>query len=358
MDEISEVKAAVQELAHQAKTRVDALQAELREAEQKFLGLAPGNYSGLQPETLGSQVAKKLAEHAGEFGRTKSLRLEGLTFETKLAGDPVTTADTRNIISAGIGSPAAFAMGVQGAFPQRNLSGVSSVEYSRYQGTTGAALVVKEGTLKPAVRPDHVLIQQSSLTIAAWTKSSRQAINDAQELEQVINITLQRAVAKALDLALTAGSIDPAFPGLLALATPVTSLTYTALPDAVSEAFAGMQMDGYLPNTMAVSPLDWLAITTMKSTTGEYLSGNFLSNLPESMRGLKVIFSPSLPAGKALLLDSGQLDLAIVDGFSIELAYVNDDFVKNLVTVLGEMRVIPTFRSVGAAALVTPKAVV
>jgi HK97 family phage major capsid protein len=359
VDQAAEVTAALQRIADEAKTSVDCLRAEVREFEQKHLQ-SPGAYGGGGGggPTLGAQVAAKLAEHSGEFGRTKSLRLEGLNFSLKAAGDPVTTADTRTVISAGIGSPAASFMGVQNAFPQRNLSGTSAVEYSRYVGTTGAALVVKEGVAKPPVKPDFVLVQQSALTIAAWTKASRQAVADASELGQVIDVTLQRACAKALDLALTGGSVDPAFPGLLALATATTSLVYTALPDAVSEAFANMQMNGFLPDTMALGPLDWLGITTAKNAQGDYLAGSYLGILPEAMRGLKVIFSPSLPAGKALLLDSGQLDLAIVDGFAVELAYSGDDFTKNLITVLGEMRVIPTFRSVGAAALVTPKAVV
>ena len=66
--------------------------------------------------------------------------------------------------------------------------------------------------------------------------------------------------------------------------------------------------------------------------------------------------SPSVDAGKALLIDTAHVELLIVDGFNIEVAYDGNDFTKNLVTMLGEMRVIPIFMTTGAARLITPKA--
>ena len=63
-----------------------------------------------------------------------------------------------------------------------------------------------------------------------------------------------------------------------------------------------------------------------------------------------------MDAGKALLIDTAHVELLIVDGFNIEVAYDGNDFTKNLVTMLGEMRVIPIFMTTGAARLITPKA--
>jgi hypothetical protein len=73
------------------------------------------------------------------------------------------------------------------------------------------------------------------------------------------------------------------------------------------------------------------------------------------MRGMRVVLSPSVNAGTALVMDSTHSELLVVDAFSVEIGFVDQDFTKNLVTILGEMRVIPVFRSVGAARLITPK---
>ena len=55
-------------------------------------------------------------------------------------------------------------------------------------------------------------------------------------------------------------------------------------------------------------------------------------------------------------MDSAHSELLLSDGFSVEIAYSGDDFTKNLSTVLGELRVIPTFRTAGSMRLITPKA--
>lgn len=87
-----------------------------------------------------------------------------------------------------------------------------------------------------------------------------------------------------------------------------------------------------------------------------YLSGNYLGAMPQEMRGLRVVLSPSVAAGKALLIDSSHFELLVVDDFSVEIAYDGNDFTKNLVTMLGELRAIPIFLTTGAARLITPKA--
>jgi hypothetical protein len=48
--------------------------------------------------------------------------------------------------------------------------------------------------------------------------------------------------------------------------------------------------------------------------------------------------------------------MLIVDDLSIEIGYVNEDFTNNVATILGEIRIIPTFRAVGSVRVITPKA--
>jgi hypothetical protein len=116
-----------------------------------------------------------------------------------------------------------------------------------------------------------------------------------------------------------------------------------------------MQVAGFAPDLCVLNPADWLAISVAKGSTNDhYLSGSYLGVTPMQLRGLKVVLSPSVDAGKALVMDSTHTELLIADGFSVEVGYTNTDFTSNLVVLLGEMRVIPVFRSVGAARLITP----
>jgi hypothetical protein len=301
---------------------------------------------------MGDLFIKSFEENRDLFSKSKSVRLE-----LKAAGDPVTTTSGRNIVSGGVGGIAGGVLGLQNALSVRMAAGTSAVEYSRYTGQQGAAAVQSaEGAAKAAVRPDHSLIVQSALTVAGYSKMSRQALSDKSELKRSIDITLNRSVGTALDVALTTGGTGFSG-GFVGLATAYTSLVYTALVDAVSEGVATMQTAGFAPDVVAVSPADWLAVVVAKGTANDhYLSGQYLGTLPSEMRGLRVVLSPTVAAGKALLMDSNHAELQVVDGFSVEVAYENDDFTKNLVTILGEMRVIPVFRTTGSMRLITPKA--
>jgi Phage capsid family len=304
-------------------------------------------------ESLGAQVVKAFQANADTLAKSKSLRLE-----IKAAGDTITTTSGRTNIGGGVGAPgSSILLGVQNGLMQRNASGTSVSEYFRYTGTQGAAQVqATEGGAKAAVRPDHTMITQSAITIAGYSKMSRQALSDSAELKSAIDITLRRAVNTALDTVLCAGNVTPAWDGLLTLATAYTSVVYSPLVDAISEAVAVMQTAGFVPDAVALSPADWLQITIARGSDGHPLSGAYLGILPEAMRGLRVVLSPGVTVGKALVMDSGQIELLVSDDFAIEFGYVNDDFTKNLVSILGEMRTIPIFRSVGAARLITPMA--
>lgn len=68
-----------------------------------------------------------------------------------------------------------------------------------------------------------------------------------------------------------------------------------------------------------------------------------------------MVLSPTVTAGKVLVVDSSQLEFLIVEDLTVEIGTDGNDFTKNVRTILGELRVIPTFRAVGGTRLVTPK---
>jgi len=311
-----------------------------------------GGFGGNASGSLGAQAAKAFEANRDLFNKTRSVRLE-----LKAAADAVTQASGRRLVSGGVGAPAGGVLGLQNGLPTRQAGGTSAIEYSRYTGTQGAAAQqAAQGDAKAAVRPDHSLIVQSALTIAGYSVMSRQALNDSQELVSAVDITLSRSVNTALDVALVNGATGFAG-GFETLATAYTSLVYTGLADAISEGVATLQAAGFSPDLVALNPATWLGAVVARGTANDhYLSGSYLGALPSEMRGLRVVLSPSVDAGKALLMDSAHSELQVVEDFSVEIGYINAQFTENLVTLLGEMRVIPIFRTVGSARLITPKA--
>lgn len=328
--------------------RVDTLQERIEDLESKRL--TPGRPGS--PTTIGDRAAQAFVADHELLEKTRTLRIE-----VKAAADPLTTSEGRTVLWGGLAVPSGGVIGIQTALPMRNVPAGTTVEYSRYTSQQGAAAQqTTEGSAKAALKPDFTLVAQSALTIAGYTKLSRQAMQDVAELRQAVNTTIRRSLDTAMDVAITNGATGFAG-GLEALATAFTSATYTSMADAISEGVSTMQIAGFNPNLVALNPASWLAAVVAKGTANDhYLSGNYLGALPQEMRGLRVVLSPSVDAGKALLIDTAHVELVTIGSMFFEAAYAADDFTKNLITVLGELRFAPVFRAVGAARFITPKA--
>lgn len=351
-DSIASIEKNVIDKLTDLDTRHREFADELLQLKQKGVSMpAPASASG---GNFSRSIIQAIDGNRELIGKAQNVRLE-----VKAAADALTTTDARTVTSAGVGVPTGTVLGLHNAFTTRVIGATSAVEYSRFLANEGAAAKQSaEGAAKAAVRPTFSLITQTSATIAGWTKISKQAMNDSAELSAAIDVTLRRSIAKAIDALLASGSWGGAN-GILAHATAGTSLIYTGLADAISEGVAQMQTDGFAPNVVCMTPADWLSIVTAQASgSGEYLSGAYLNALPENLRGLRVVLSPSITGGKALLLDNAYTELLVVEEMSVEVGTDSDDFTKNVRTILGEMRIVPTFRAVGAARLITPKAAV
>jgi len=117
-----------------------------------------------------------------------------------------------------------------------------------------------------------------------------------------------------------------------------------------------MQLGGFMPDVVCVSPQSWVQIMTLRADSGSglYLSGNYLGMTEPLLRGLRVVMSNSVPLGSALVIDSTHCELVSVQNPVIEFGTINDQFSRNEISCLLEFRVAPVFRTLGCAVLATP----
>jgi hypothetical protein len=364
MDYMKGIDESIKGLERRVITPIGEMQIKLRELADDMLQMkqrgmhmpagpsGDGFGLGVAGNGFYGKIKKAFADNADLIAKSPNVRIE-----VKAAGDALTTPSARSVESAGVGVPAGMPLGVQNGISTRVIGPISAIEYSRFLAVEGAAAKQSaEGAAKAAVRPTFSLITETAATIAGYSKISKQALTDSEELRRAIDVTLRRSIGAATDTLLNSGTWGGAA-GLLAHSTAYTSLVYTALVDAISEGVATMQTAGFVPDTVVMTPADWLSIVTAKASgSGEYLSGAYLSALPEAMRGLRVVLSPTVTAGKGMVIDSSQIEMLICEDLTIEIGTDGNDFTTNVRTILGEMRVIPTFRAVGAARLITPKA--
>lgn len=350
---MNEIQLALNEFEKNFATKLADHDAAITELAQKADGAIVARGMNGNGKTLGDIAVKAFADNQDVFAKSRTVSLE-----LKAASDAVTTANARTIMSGGMGlAGAAAPLGLQNAFQTRQAVGTTALEYSRYVGVEGAAGVqAAEGDAKANVRPNWSLITESATTIAGITVLSRQSLADSAQLANGVNVTLARSIAAKLDDVLWNG-VAGGFDGYADLATLHES-TFDMLPDAISEAVAVMQVAGFSPDCVALHPTTWTAIVTARGETNDaYLSGNYLGEQAMTLRGLRVVISASVPASRALLLDSSQSEILVVQNPQLEIGYSGDQFSRNLCSALLEIRAIPVFKAVGSAMYVVPQGV-
>lgn len=345
----TQIKDALNELKTNFTDKLRQHDAAITELAQKAEGLTAMSGS-VKSLGFAAEASKSVGDNLEQLDKHGSLRLE-----VKAATDIITTAQVGNTQNVGLTGPTPMPMGIQMAIPARIAIGASSIEYSRYQGHEGdAAVQAAEGDAKAAVRGDWLLVNQPSITIAGHSLVSRQSIHDSVQLQGAINAVMQRSVSNAVDSMLWNGS-GALFDGLETLADLHHSTVFDALPDAISEGIAAVQANGFNPTAVVVNPTTWVDVVTAKADgSGEYLSGNYLGATEQSLRGLPVVLSLSVPAGRAVLIDANAVELVITQNPILEVGYVNDGFIRNQATLLLETRVAPVLKANAAVTYVVP----
>ena len=232
-------------------------------------------------------------------------------------------------------------------FTQGNTT-ASSIEFVQEQVSLEditAGVQAKEGDLKKQSKLDFVLQTVPVSTIAHWINASRQVLDDTAQLESYIGSRLMYGLAVKEDDQLMNGSgTNGEINGLINNAYDAIEPAQNDL-DAVLLAIAEIAMSSGAADGVLMNPMDYAQLSINKTTTGEYLLMNPTAGTMPSLFGLRVVVSQACPRGTmyvgafkqaATLFDRQQSN--------IELSRENqDNFVRNMVTILAEQRLALAF---------------
>jgi HK97 family phage major capsid protein len=226
-------------------------------------------------------------------------------------------------------------------------TGASAIEFVQEQVALAdiQAAVAPEGSLKKQSKLDFVLQTVPVVTIAHWINASRQVLDDQAQLESYIGSRLMYGLAVEEDDQLMNGSgANGEINGLINNAYDAVEPASNDL-DAVLLAIAEIAIGGGAADAVLMSPMDYAQLSINKTTTGEYLLMNPTSGSMPSLFGLKVVVSAACARGvmyvgafkqAATLFDRQQSN--------IEMSRENqDNFVRNMVTILAEQRLALAF---------------
>ena len=344
VESFGKTTAATAEKADEALLAMKELQDQLTEIEQKNASRSKGGDVALTPgqQLLDLDSFKSLVGDKAKRGRA--------SVEVK-ATLSSSTADAAGAVGDAI--QATRLPGIQG-LPQRRMTvrdllshGTmegNSLEYVQETGFTNGAGMVAEGGAKPGSDLKLDLKTTGAKVIAHWMKASRQVLDDIPQLRSIIDQRLLFGLAYKEEQQLLFG--DGVGQNLFGIVPQATPYAPAFAPDAATAidtmrlAMLQAVLAEYPATGHVLNPIDWARIELTKDAEGRYIIGNPQGTASPTLWGLPVVATQAMTVDK-FLTGAFQMGAQLFDRWvaRVEVATENeDDFIKNLLTILAEQR--------------------
>lgn len=338
--------AAQKEVLDNALTGMNEAKARLDELEQKMARGGPAEDD--RQKSIGEQFVESdgfKAFEATGFAKTaqrgdmqiKATLTSATTDAAGSAGDAVQTTRLSGILEL-----PQRRLTVRDLLSQGRMDG-STLEYVVETGFTNNAAPVAEAAAKPESDLKFDLKTTSAKVIAHWMKASRQILSDVSQLRSTIDQRLLYGLAYVEEQQLLNGSgsgqnLHGIIPQATAYTAPITLADATSI-DMMRLAMLQAALAEYPATGHVMNPADWAWVETLKDTTGRYIIGNPQGTVSPTLWGLPVVTTQAIAVDK-FLTGAFKMGAQVFDRWDarVETGYVNDDFTKNLVTILAEER--------------------
>lgn len=335
--------------ADKALTEMNGLGARLTDVEQKLdrrPGGGPEAQKSIGTQFVESEEFKAAAAQGDKYRGRVNIEVKTIT-SASVSGTSATTALVPVDRQAGmIGLPNRSLVVRDLLAPGNTNSG--SIEYVRENTFVNNAASVAENPAAPKPQSDltYALVNTPVRTIAHWMKASKQIMADAPALRSMIDGRLRYGLAYAEDVQLLNG--DGTGTNLTGLNT--VAVAYVApsgvtvqnetMIDRLRLAMLQATLALYPSTGIVLHPTDWASIELKKDTQNRYLWGNPTGLIGPNIWGLPVAESLAEPQNN-FLVGAFKYAAQIFDREDANVLMSTEDqdnFVKNMVTILAEER--------------------
>lgn len=232
-----------------------------------------------------------------------------------------------------------------------------TIEYVREDTWTNAAAVVAEATAFDStalggagVKPESAFAYSTQTTpvrtIATWVPVTNQQLADAPAIRSIIDARLLMSLNLTLESLVITGTGTNTFTGLLNASgiNVYGAGSSNNVADAILQGMNQVRVTGLSqPTGVVMHPTDWVELrllreNTASATLGGYVMGPPSSPGPMTLWGRPVVESLGITQNTALTGDFMQCMLFDREDALIRSGYINDQFIKNMVTLLAELR--------------------
>tara|TARA_R110002126_G_scaffold285701_18_gene436777 strand:+ start:40786 stop:42012 length:1227 start_codon:yes stop_codon:yes gene_type:complete len=329
------------------QVKTAAVAEQLAQIEQR---IAEGDGGSFQSRDTGATVGEQFINSENVKGLLETANRRGKADLQLKASLTSLTTDAAGSVGAGM----ARSRDNMVLLPQRRLTVRSLLP--QIQITTGAvevpvqkdrnnnAAMVAEGTAKPQSDIQLELKTFNARTIAHWMKASRQVLDDVPQLRGIVDNELLQGLGLKEEGQLLNGdgtgqNLFGMVPQATAYSAPIAIASATSI-DTIGLALLQNALAEYPADGIIMNPADWLYIRLLKDAGGNYIFGEPGQTVEPRLFGVPVIATPAMAVDKFLV---GQFQTAatIYDRWDarVEIATENeDDFIKNMLTILAEQR--------------------
>lgn len=357
----------------EVKATADTLlstQRQLEDAQQKLIGRLE------QLETRNTDVEQQLAQRGGRSGEPEQTIGQRFTSSDEVKafiaagghGTAKMKLPVRQAITSGSGSAGALItpdresaivgmprrqMTIRALLTQGRTSS-NSVEYPRQTGRTNNAAPVAEAAQKPESSYVWGPADAPVRTIAHWVHVSRQALDDAAQLETEIDGELRYGLALAEEAQILkgdgvgqnlAGLVGAASAYSAAFAVPNETMIDTLRLALLQASLAEFPSDGIVLN-----PIDWARLELTKDGENRYIFANVIQMAGPQLWGRPVIATQSMDEDE-FLTGAFRAAATIYDRMDPEVLISSEDrdnFIKNMLTIRAEERLALAIKRPGA----------
>ncbi|RVE83360.1 phage major capsid protein [Sinorhizobium meliloti] len=337
---------SIKEQADEALIKMNGLKEQLDQVEQKLARGGSGDDDA--QKSIGEQFVDSEGFKAfAATGFSKTARAGDMQIKATLTSATTDAAGSvgdavQNTRLPGIMPLPQRRLTVRDLLSQGRMDG-STLEYVKETGFNNNAAPVAEAAAKPESDLKFDLVTTSAKVIAHWMKASRQILSDVSQLRSTIDQRLLYGLAYKEEGQLLNGdgtgqNLLGIIPQATAYAAPITLTDPTSI-DMIRLMMLQSALAEYPATGIVMHPSDWAWAETLKDTTGRYIIGNPQGSISPTLWGLPVVTTQSMTVDK-VLVGAFKLGAQVFDRWDarVEAGYVNDDFTKNLVTILAEER--------------------
>ena len=214
----------------------------------------------------------------------------------------------------------------------------------------GAAASTAEGAIKNQIDFELIVGSNKVEKVTAYIVATDEMLEDVEGVVSLVNNKLTTKVRLALEKYVYDGDgVSPNLEGISTVAPTFAAGAFAGIVDNANNvdvlAVAQNQIelaDCAMPTAIFMNPSDVtsLLLEKVSSTDKRYIERLQMIAGTLSFDGVPVVKSTMVPAGEFIMGDFTKANVDYKKGFTVEIGYNADNFVKNFKTIRGEVRAV------------------